>query len=74
MKILKLPVSENVLDNRLDALTQSLTQTDPKYLIEVVDMLLYLLDDYEGYAAENAFYRLEEAKAWLTIGFDNEND
>ena len=74
MKVLKLPVSEIVIENRLDALRHSLLYDDPKYLSQTIDILLEVLDGFEGYAVENSIYRLEEAKAWLSIGFGDEND
>ena len=74
MKILKLPLSEDITENRLDALRHSLLYSDPKYLSQTIDILLDTLEEFEGYAVENSIYRLEEAKAWLSIGFGNGND
>ncbi len=74
MKILKLPLSEDITENRLDALRHSLLYSDPKYLSQTIDILLDALEEFEGYAVENSIYRLEEAKAWLSIGFGNGND
>ncbi len=69
MKLLKLPKSENLVENRLDALYESLLQSDPKYFSQTIDVLLRVLEEYEGYAIENSIYRLEEARGWLETGF-----
>jgi len=75
MKLLKLPIEEDLTVNRIEALYQALYENPEaeKYVGEILEMLLDFIDEYEGHYIEQAIFRISEGKNWWNNAWDDEN-
>ena len=73
LQLLELPIEDDVIENRIWALHDLMVESDKDYVEEVLAMLLnYIGDSFEGYAIEQAIYRINEGKLWWSEGMDYE--
>tara|TARA_Y100000310_G_C20511492_1_gene729104 strand:+ start:302 stop:547 length:246 start_codon:yes stop_codon:yes gene_type:complete len=73
LQLLELPIEDDMIENRIWALHDLMVESDKDYVEEVLAMLLnYIGDSFEGYAIEQAIYRINEGKLWWSEGMDYE--
>lgn len=73
LQLLELPTEDDMIENRIWALHDLMVDAEKDYVADVLEMLLsYIGDSFEGYAIEQAIYRINEGKLWWSEGMDYE--